>query len=314
MSALASHLAEYLSARRNLGKTIVSSRSILNAFVRFAEQEEQEVVTADLFIRWREGFGSAGTKTWSMRLGQVRKFALWLQCYDSRHEVPPAGLVSARYQRKRPYIYKDEEVRQIISAAAEIPSRNGIVSISAPILFGILSVTGLRISEAISLDIDDLDLDRGVLVIRRGKGSKGRLVVVEATTAQLLGRYVQRRLRLAPEETEAVFVGDNGRRLSANQARGIFAKACMMAGIRKYTHNRNNVGNGPRIHDLRHTFAVNVMMNAYKAGEDPSSDVLKLSTFLGHQLASATYWYIEAVPELLRLASQLRDADKGEDE
>jgi integrase len=313
MSALALHLTDYLTARKNLGHRVTEPGRILRALVRFAEQRGQEIVTADLFLRWREEFGRAGDKTWSMRLGEVRRFALWLQFYDPRHEVPPAGLVSARYQRKRPYIYNDREVKDIITASESIPSKRGIVSITAPMLFGLIAVTGMRVSEALSLDLGDVDLARRVIHIRYGKGSKERLIVVDETTSKLLERYMQRRLRLCPDERAALFVADDGRRLPYDRASIIFAKACMAAGIREYPHRRDSVGRGPRIHDLRHTFAVNTMIRAYRAGQDPSKDVLRLSTFLGHYSSSATYWYVEAVPELLRYASQMLPYDDDDD-
>src|SRR5271165_6907449 len=146
MSTLVDELDRYLTIRRNLGYTLGTDERILRRFIAFAEQECAERISTDLFLHWQEAFGHANRQTWSRRLGIVRLFAQWLHGIDQRHEVPPQTLIPSRYRRARPYIYSDDEIRRIVEAASELPSINGIRALTFPILFGLIAVTGLRIS------------------------------------------------------------------------------------------------------------------------------------------------------------------------
>jgi integrase/recombinase XerD len=303
MSSLSTELDRYMAIRRSLGYNLSTSERNLRKFIAFAEQESAEYVTTDLFLRWQEAFGSANRQTWSCRLGMVRLFAQWLHCLDPKHEVPPQSLIPSRIRRARPYIYSEEEIRRIVSAAAELPSANGIRSLSASTLFGLIAVTGLRVSEALSLDTSDIDPDCGVLTLRRGKLGKGRLLPVSECTRLRLIDYVRERDRLLGTAAKPLFVTDLGQRLGDCSARYNFAAVCQFIGLRP-TQKFNRHGRGPRIHDLRHTFAVRTLLNWYRTGKDPSREMIRLTTYLGHSSPAHTYWYIEAVPELLELASR----------
>ena len=164
-------------------------------------------------------------------------------------------------------------------------------------------MTGLRISEAIALDNGDVDLATGVLTIRRGKSGKGRIVPVSQSTSDRLIAYTKERDRLLGCYPKSFFVSDDGRRPDDCTARYNFALVCQRIGLRP-TQRFNRHGRGPRIHDLRHSFAVRTLLNWYRTGKDPEREMIKLSTYLGHADPAHTYWYIEAVPELLELASQ----------
>ena len=161
MSTISKELDRYLSIRRSLGYGLGTTERILRRFIAFAEREEAEYLSTALFLRWQEAFGHANRHTWARRLGMVRLFAQWLHGLDPRHEVPPQGLIPGRYRRVRPYIYSDEEIRRLVETAADLLSINGIRALTCSTVFGLIAVTGLRISEALSLDVADVDLDTG---------------------------------------------------------------------------------------------------------------------------------------------------------
>lgn len=303
MSSLSGELDRYLTVRRSLGYDLGTAARVLRKFVAFAEQQSADHVSTNLFLKWQETFGHAGRQTWAARLGMVRLFAQWLNGLDAAHEVPPLGLIPARYRRSRPYIYSGEEIRSIVAAAAELPSTNGLRALSYSTLFGLIAVTGLRISEAIALDDGDVDFEAGALTIRRGKLGKARMVPVESSTLEHLAAYVRERDRLLGSKPQSFFVTDRGTRPDDCITRYNFAVVCQQIGLRTQQRYQRH-GRGPRIHDLRHTFAARTMVGWYRAGKDPAQEMIKLSTYLGHSNPAHTYWYIEAVPELLELAAQ----------
>jgi len=222
---------------------------------------------------------------------------------DPIHEIPPQALIPSHYRRMQPYIYKNDEVRRIIETAGLLSSKNGFREITYPAFFGLVSVTGLRISEAISLNNKDVDLQNGIVRLFVGKNGKDRILPVTESTKNYLKEYCRKRDRLLGHVPEPFFVRDKGIRLTDCAVRYNFAVVEQMIGLRNEQHYHKH-GVGPRVHDLRHTFAVKVMINWYKEGKDVDQEMLKLVTYLGHQSTSNTYWYIEAVPELLALASQ----------
>jgi integrase/recombinase XerD len=303
MSTLSKELDRYLTIRRSLGYDLGTAERILRRFIAFAENEGTDIISTDLFLRWREAFGHANRQTWSRRLGMVRLFAQWLHSIDQKHEVPPQALIPDRYRRSRPYIYSDEEIRRIVEAATELPSINGIRALTCSTLFGLIAVTGLRVSEAISLDVADVDLEAGLITLRRGKLGKERLLPVSDSTTARLVAYARERDRLLGAPPEPFFVSDHGERITDCGARYNFAAVCQSIGLRP-PEKFNRHGHGPRIHDLRHTFAVRTLVNWYRTGKNPAEEMIKLTTYLGHACPSHTYWYIEAVPELLDLASR----------
>ncbi len=303
MSALSKELDRYLDIRRNLGYSLATDERILRKFIDFAGSENTGHISTALFLQWQKSFGNANNQTWAHRLGAVRIFAQWLHCMDSRHEVPPQSLIPSRIRRPRPYIYSEDEIRQIVESAAELPSIHGIRALTCSTLFGLIAVTGLRVSEALSLDAEDIDLDTGVLTLRRGKFGKARLLPVSGCTKVRLANYAKERDRLLGAPSEAFFVTDRGERLTDCGARYNFAAVCQSIGLRP-VQKFNKHGRGPRIHDLRHTFAVRTLVNWYRTSKDPAREMIKLTTYLGHADPAHTYWYIEAVPELLDLASR----------
>jgi len=301
--SLSLELERYLKIRRNLGYDLGTSERVLKQFVRFLESAGATHIRTELFLQWKLAFGKASQCTWARRLGMVRLFASWLYSLDRRHEIPPQYLIPGHYKRQQPYIYSDDQVIRIMKAAALLPSSNGLRAVTYPTLFGLVSVTGLRISEVISLDNSDVDLVNGVIRVRNGKNRNERLLPVTECTNNRLQEYVRKRDRLIGYSPEPFFISDTAGRLCDCTVRYNFATACQTIGLRA-EQRLHRYGIGPRIHDLRHTFAAKVLINWYKEDKDIDREILKLVTYLGHQKVTHTYWYIEAVPELLALASK----------
>jgi integrase/recombinase XerD len=173
-----------------------TSARFLRRFVSFVESQGADHVTTDLFLRWQAAFGRAASSTWAARLGAIRLFAQWLSGIDDRTEVPPKALIPGRYRRSRPYIYSDQEIARIMEEAARLPSVYGLRALTYTTLFGLIAVTGLRVSEAIGLDNGDVDLATGVLTIRQGKSGKVRIVPVAESTSDRLMTYARERDRV----------------------------------------------------------------------------------------------------------------------
>lgn len=303
MTALSQRLDKYLSVRRSLGYNLSFAGRVLRGFAAFADREGADHITVGLFLRWKDAFGAANNNTWSARLSMVRGFAGWLQGYDARTEVPPPGLIAGKLRRTRPYIYSGAEVSTIVARAARLPSRYGLRGWTCSTLFGLIAVTGLRINEAIGLDDDDVDLGEGVITIRRAKSGKARFLPVAPSCVAKLRAYHVERTRLLGAGPGAFFRMDDGKRPTDCTVRYNFAQVSQDIGLRQTERFRRH-GRGPRIYDLRHTFAVMTIMRWYRSDADPDREMIKLSTYLGHSEPDNTYWYIEAVPELLQLASE----------
>jgi site-specific recombinase XerD len=272
--------------------------------VAFAEREGATHVSTDLALRWAQQPPGAQPATWAGRLGVVRRFAVWLSAKDQRTEVPPASLLPCRYRRNRPYIYRDEEIENLVRAAGQIPSAAGLKGRTFATIFGLLAVTGLRVSEALALDRQGVDLQEGVLHVRRTKFGKSRLVAVHESTREALADYARARDRVVHHPaTEAFFLSERGRRVTEWATRYNFAKVSREVGLRAPTTNCRH-GRGPRLHDMRHRFAVCTLLGWYRAGIDVEREIPRLATYLGHVHVNETYWYIEAVPELLELATR----------
>ncbi|MHB8392266.1 MAG: tyrosine-type recombinase/integrase [Acidobacteriaceae bacterium] len=310
MSAIRDSLVQYVATRRVLGTQFYEPALALDHFVDLLEHEESEFITIDLALRWAMEPKHAQRATWGRRLSQVRGFAAWLSAIDARTEVPPKRLLDARRRRNAPHIYTEQEIERLMSEAARRPSRTGMRALTYATLIGLLVATGLRPSEAMGLDRSDVDLVSGILSIRDSKFGKSRFVPMTESTRAALERYTQCRDWLCPHRlSEAFLVGERGTRLNAGSARAMFARISRTVGLRvPIDHGRH--GHGPRLQDFRHTFATGRLVEWYRAGLDVTRELPKLATYLGHVDVGLTYWYIEAVPELLQLAAQYLGRDR----
>lgn len=307
MTSIGQAVEEYLAMRRALGFKLRLPGGMLREFASYLKHEGASHITTDLALRWAKRPVEAQPAQWANRLGVVRRFARYLSASDPHTEVPPLGLLPHRYRRKQPYIYSDAEIRDLLRAAHRLPSTTGLRAASYSTLIGLLAVTGLRISEAIGLDDQDVDWAEGVLTIRQTKFKKSRMVPVHPSTARALRRYLRLRDRLRPlRSTDAFFLSERGNRLTDCTARWTFNKLSRETGVRGQTDRR-----GPRLHDFRHRLAVKALVQWYRQGADVEGRLPVLSTYLGHAHVTDTYWYLTAVPELLRLAADRLEVRGG---
>jgi site-specific recombinase XerD len=302
MSTLREASQEYLELRRNLGFQLRGAATALRAFVSFAEREGVSYITTDLALRWAKEPPDVQPATWASRLRMVRRFAVWLSATDRRTEVPPVDLLPHRYRRQRPYIYSDTEIDKLICAASRLSSPRGLKGHTYSTIFGLLSVTGMRVNEALALDRDDVNMEEGILTIRRTKFGKSRIIPVHESTRQALTDYARKRDQTVRGPAQAAFfLSERGTRVTEWAARYNFVKVSREVGLR--TPGRSH-GHGPRLHDMRHRFAARTLVDWYRSGIDVERELPKLATYIGHVHVNDTYWYIEAIPELLELATR----------
>lgn len=307
MSILLAAVDEYLHLRRCLGFKLTAEGKLLPDFVSFVQHQGASHITSELALRWATQPAGASPAHWASRLRMVRLFAQHWSATDPRTEVPPAGLLPYHYHRKRPYIFTPAEIQHLIDAAWTLQSARGLRPWTYHTAFGLVAVTGMRAGELINLDRDDVDLERGVLRIRLAKFGKSRLLPVHPSTQAVLQRYARYRDQVFPKpHTPSFFLSDQGRRLAWSILRWTFVKLSIQTGLRTAKARR-----GPRVHDLRHAFAVHTVLGWYRSGANVEQRLPTLATYLGHAHVTDTYWYLSAIPELLALASaRLEEGDQ----
>lgn len=307
MSALQDALSDYLALRRALGYKLVEDGQALAQFVTFVEQAGSDHITTELALHWATRSRKGAPAHQAHQLSRVRLFAEYLSGIDPQTQIPPRDLLPAHYQRRPPYIYVERQIRDLVTEAGRLPSATGLRARTYVTLFGLLAVTGLRIGEAIALDCDDVDLGEQVLLVRQGKFAKDRLVPVHSSTAGVLGEYAAMRNRCHPRpRSRAFLLAERGNRLTDCMARHTFILLSRCIGLRA-----PRAHHGPRLHDLRHTFAVRTVQHWYRQGLDVDAQMPLLATFLGHGHVSDTYWYLSAVPQLMALAGERLDIHLG---
>ena len=293
------NVADYLRLRRQLGASLLWHEHLLRQFANHLAEAGIEVITVTEAIAWCSllpaGVTTAPATRASTRMSAVRGFASYMHALNAIHEVPPRGIFASRVHRLTPYIYTSAEITAVIHAATTL--ERGSRAQTYPVLFALLAATGLRVGEALALDRDTADMDAGVLLISRGKGRDPRLVPLHPTTTAALGRYARwRDEQKGPNRGTAFFIDSDGDRLDYMNVRHAFAQSTTIAGLRTASQR-------PRMHDLRHTFAVNTLLGWYRDGADVAAKMPALSIYLGHSDPANTYWYLSAVPELLAHAA-----------
>lgn len=297
MSALADAARDYLRLRNSLGHDLAEYHRELPRFVAFLEAESLPTVTVAAALAWAQGPDvDPATSIPPRRMTIARSFARYLAGIDARTEVPPLGLIAGRRRWRPPFIYSPGDIEALMAQARQL---RPMPAATHETLTGLLAVTGLRVGEAIRLDRTDIDWTGAVLTIRESKFGKTRMVPVLDSTLGRLERYARIRGRLCPQATTAsFFVSTAGTRLIYACAGQVFRRLRGRAGIGA------GADHPPRIHDLRHTFAVRTLLRWYQAGDDVEARLPILSTYLGHRDPRSTYWYLSAAPELLALAAR----------
>lgn len=306
MKSLLRHLSEYVAARRALGTRLKEPAQTLRQFVRFLARRKTSVITIQLALEWSQQSRDVQRATWARKLSMVRQFARWMSVIDPRHEVPPRRLLNVRHRRGKPHIYSDDEIARLMAEAGRLKSANGMRAVTMKTLVGLLAATGLRPGEAAALERADVNLEAQLLTIRGSKCGKSRLVPIHPSTAVALKRYAMERDRIFRNpSTSFFFVSERGAALELGEVRRWLCKISRACGLRKEEEG-HRCGHGPRLQDLRHTFATRRLVEWYKAGCNVAVQMPKLATYLGHSSVGCTYWYIEAVPELLQLATEFQ--------
>ncbi len=280
----------FLALRRAVGFRMEDEEYLLHSFARWASERGETHVRTETATDWAAATGSIWQR--ERRLRAVAGFARYARAEDSDHEVPPIGVFGRRHQRPVPHIYSPDELRRLLDAASQLPPLWPLRPQVFTTLFGLLASTGLRVSEALALQLGDVTPDG--LVIRKTKFNKSRLVPLHPTAASALARYLDLR-RHTIDASDYVFVSPKGHRLPYSTVSHCFLRLARQTGLRSGPGTP-----GPRIHDTRHTFAVRVL-EACPGGASPVGPHIRaLSTYLGHVNVSDTCWSLHATPQLMR--------------
>lgn len=301
MTDLAQAVEDYVSLRRSLGFKLASHPHLLADFVSYLDAAGATTVTVEAAVSWATLPAGRDPVWWSQRLGIVRGFANYLRVFDPDTEIPPTHLLPRRRYRPEPYIYSPEEIAALDAAAQAIT--DPLLAATLATLIGLIASSGLRPGEALKLDRDDIDWEHGVLDICNTKFNKHRQVPVHPSTVDALGAYAQTRDRICRRPTSSTFfVSRTGARLVHASIDRSFAQLARRAGL-----PRPGTARSPRLHDLRHLFAISTVTAWYRAGLDVNAHLPLLSTYMGHADPANSYWYLSATPELLALAVERRD-------
>jgi len=302
MNTLRETVRDYLEMRRGLGFKLRETGKMLPAFVKFLEEHRSSFITTQWALVWAQQPATVQPAEWAHRLSVVRTFAHFRSATDPRTQIPPPGLLPFQPKRARPYLYSEEEIRNLLRAALRMSYRFQCGKLrpwTFYCLFGLLSVTGLRLGEARNLELSDVDLKAGVLTIRGAKFGKTRLIPLHASTCAVLADYLARRRRHWAGRTVSsyLFLSGWGNRWDSGEIHRTFYALSRQIGLRGPSDSH-----GPRLHDMRHRFATNTLVQWYRSGQDPERRLPLLSAYLGHVHVADTQWYLEGSPELMREA------------
>ena len=292
---IARHVQDYLRLRRALGFKLRFEGYVLPELVAYLGAAGAPTLTAELAIAWAGLPQRSQPISLAHRLGAARGFARYLQTIDPTTEVPPCGIWPSVSPRPAPYLWSATDIGRLLDAAQQL--RPQLRAATHEALFGLLAVSGLRVGEAIGLGRDDVDLTDGLLTIREAKFNRSRLVPLHPSTTDALRSYAGSRDRLCPKPTaNTFFVSSAGTALKYAGVHDTFIQLTTAIGLRTATVR-------PRIHDLRHSFAVHTLLQWHRSGADVGAGMAVLSTYLGHANPAGTYWYLSAAPELMELAA-----------
>lgn len=306
MNPLTTAVENYLDLRRGLGFKLREYGECLHEFVSFLAERGAGHITCTLAVEYSCRRSYEKEVSWARRLGIIRGFAEYRSAIDPATEVPHRRLLPFRSKRARPYLYTQDEIARLLRAARTMVSPHPLRQRTHYCLFGLLAVTGMRLGEALSLRPEDVDLNQGIITVRRTKFDKNRLVPLHPSTCAVLRAYARLRDKTHARRGRVAaffFAAIHGTRLSNTNVNLVFRTLSRQIGLRK-----PGGGPGPRLHDFRHRFAVETLLCWYRSGEDVTRRMPVLSTYLGHGNVSGTYWYLTNTPELMSAASGLLEA------
>jgi integrase/recombinase XerD len=279
----------YLAMRRAVGFELLNAGYLLRSFARFAAVRRETNVRIVTAIEWASQTATVAQR--DERLKTICRFVRYMRAEDDRYELPPSDHFCYRKTRRVPHIYSNAEVRLLMNAALQLKPAGSLRPHSYVTLLGLLAATGLRISEALTLQFSDITADG--LLIRKTKFQKTRLVPLHDTARLAIDRYLPHRRRIRSNRTQ-VFIRNDGRPLKYRDVQATFLKLLKMSALKLPTGRR------PRLHELRHTFAVRALEGSPSGRQRVGQHMLALATYMGHANIYATYWYLETTPDLLR--------------
>ncbi len=297
---------EFIVMRRGLGYRLGGQERYLRAFAGYLDRAGHHgPIPLAVSVEWATSTSSADPCNHARRLNVVRGFLRHLSALDGATEVPPPGLLGPTSHRRPPHVYSDDEITDLLRAATGLTPRGGLRPYCYVTLFSLLACTGLRISEALALSREDVDLAGGVLTVRAGKGGRTRLVPLHASALVPLRDYASLRdcYPSSPGGGEAFFRTERSERLSYGAVSSTFGRLRHQLGWEAAARSR-----APRIHDLRHRMVVRRIQSWHTQGVDVDRKIAVLATYLGHVLVSDVYWYISAVPELMSIVADRFEA------
>lgn len=300
-TTMVSLVKEYLVVRRRMGFDLSIAGDRLLAFGCFADQAgHRGPVTFDLAVAWAQSAPCRSRLTSAWRLQVLRPFLQYRAQFDEGTVIPPRGFFGSTHRRLVPHIYTDLEIATLLQATDDLVPANGLRPVTYRTLFGLLAATGLRISEALHLRPEDVDLSRGVLMVHQTKFRKSRLIPLHPTAVAALKRYSEiQQIKFGLRRTEAFFVSDRGRPLPYTTVLNTFAS------LRRRLAWSGRGGYAlPRIQDVRHTFICRRLLDRSLNNPPPDQIVDILSVYVGHAKVSDTYWYATATPELMAAVGQ----------
>ncbi len=289
-------LVDYLAMRRALGYKLSREGKLLPQFLDFVDERGERHLSTEAALAWAT-LPASSAAWWSSRLRIVRGFAAYMHTIDPVNEVPARDLLPCPPHRATPYLYSQEQIAALIAVAGTLRTPLRVATFQT--LLGLLAVTGMRIGEAVGLDHEDFDARNGCLLVRGAKFDKSRELALHPSTTAALRRYLRRADRPSPSpDASPLLITMVGTRLGISDAQRTFKTLRCRAEI-----NARSASCRPRLHDLRHSFAVATVLDAYHQDEDVGRRLALLATYLGHADPAATYWYLSAAPELMHLAA-----------
>jgi integrase/recombinase XerD len=293
-------LQNYLQMRRSLGFKLHSDGLALHSFVSFMADHQQKIITIPWALEWAKNSIKPNSVRWARRLSVVRPFARYCRTVEPHSEVIPKDLLPIHYKRPEPYIFSDIDIRRLLQASEQVSIKEPFFSHTLYCLFGLLSITGLRINEALNLTVDDIDFEEELLIVHGAKFGKSRLIPLHNTTIEILADYYeQRKAFLNGQLLSYWFVNRQKKRLGYDCVKYHFNH--LLKSLEIYSQRENHK---PHLQDLRHFFAVSVILKWYHNNEDVERLLPVLSAYLGHVETRDTYWYLSACPELMNCAKE----------
>ncbi len=305
-SSVASKMRTFMEMRRALGRKAVADRKILRYIDRFLTSALQPggPITQEIFQQWLRSIERLSVGTRINRVSIFRQFCRYLRQFDRRTYLIPEGVLPKRI-RPGPFIYTDQQIREVMAAARRIGPKGSFQPIVISTLIGLLYSTGLRVSEALKLTLGDVDLKYNFLLIRQTKFKKSRCVPISFSTTKALRHFLEQRQQRGFSTDKAAWLFINSHK---NAHKGPFGYYGIYRPFRMIVRDQRiqklNGNREPRIHDLRHSFAVHRLEKWYREGAAISAKLPLLSTYLGHSSPVDTEVYLQATPQLLEEANQ----------